>query len=235
MHLFYTPDIAGNTYMLPEEESKHCTRVLRLRVGDQIRLISGKGGLFIAEILDDNPRGCLVKIIESVLEYGKRNHYLHLAVAPTKNADRYEWFLEKATEIGIDEVTPITCEHSERSNIKPERLTKIVISAIKQSLKAYLPRLNQAYKFDAFVKQPFKGQKFIAHCRVTKEPKQALRSVYIPNQHVLIAIGPEGDFSVREIALAVENGFVEITLSAARLRTETAALVACHTVNLLNE
>lgn len=235
MHLFYTPDIAGNIYTLSEQESKHCTRVLRLRIGEHIRLISGKGGLFVAEIVDDNPKACTIKVIESVLQYGKRNHHLHLAVAPTKNIERYEWFLEKATEIGIEEITPIECEHSERSIIKPERLLKIVVAAMKQSLKAYLPQLNNLQSFNAIVNQPFKGQKFIAHCRETTAPKQALKVAYSPPGDVLLLIGPEGDFSLREIALAIDNGFVEITLGASRLRTETAALVACHTVNLLNE
>ena len=140
MQLFYCPDIQGATYTLNEEESKHCVRVLRMGNGDQFHITDGKGGLFTVEIIDEHPKRCSVQVINSEIEYQKRSTYLHLAVAPTKNISRYEWFLEKATEIGIDEITPIICEHSERKEVKIKRLIKVVVAAIKQSLKAYIPK-----------------------------------------------------------------------------------------------
>ena len=233
MNLFYTPDISGNEYTLSEEESKHCVRVLRMGIGDKIRLVDGKGGFFTANIVDDNPKKCSVKIIETIKEFSMRDHFLHIACAPTKNIERFEWFLEKTTEIGIDEITPIDCEHSERTVVKSERLNKVLVSAMKQSIKAYLPKLNEIISFPEFVSQKFKGEKFIAHCQDNK--KTSLKDLYKKGSDALILIGPEGDFSDNEIKFALENGFKEISLGTSRLRTETAALVACHTVNLLNE
>lgn len=248
MHLFYTPDITIPVYTLNEEESKHAIRVLRLSVGDVIYLIDGIGGFYKAELTDANAKRCIVKIIETKKEYGKHTFYLHIALAPTKNIDRTEWFLEKAAEIGIDEITPIECEHSERTVVKPERLNKILVSAIKQSVKAYLPKLNEMADFDKFVKQPFEGQKFIAHCRLTlpssnvegqthrpsRGATKHLKNIYTIGQNALILIGPEGDFSEKEIQLALQNGFKEISLGNSRLRTETAALVACDVINIMN-
>lgn len=233
MHLFYTPDISAETYTLNEIESKHCTRVLRLTTNDQIELIDGKGNLFEAKITDPNPKKCSVEVVKTVKEFGKRNHYLHIAIAPTKNIDRFEWFLEKATEIGIDEITPIICEHSERKVIKPERLEKIIISAIKQSIKAYKPTLNKLISFSEFITQNFEGKKYIAHCE--ENSKTLLKSACKKEENVLILIGPEGDFSPTEIELAKQNNFIETSLGESRLRTETAGIVACHTINLINE
>jgi 16S rRNA (uracil1498-N3)-methyltransferase len=233
MNLFYTPDISADTYMLSEEESKHCVRVLRMRRGDELHLVDGRGGYYLAEIADDNVKKCEVQVKEKRTEYGKRDHYLHIACAPTKNIERFEWFLEKATEIGIDEITPIDCEHSERTVVKPERLNKVIISAMKQSIKAYLPKLNEVISFPEFVSQEFAGDKFIAHCVSGKKAK--LKDLVRPKGNVLVLIGPEGDFSATEIRFAIENGFTEISLGNSRLRTETAALAACHTVELLNE
>ncbi len=233
MHLFYTPDLNGNIYILNETESKHCIRVLRLSSGDEIQLINGKGGFYKAKIMDPNPKKCGVEIVESIHEFGKRNHYLHIAIAPTKNMDRFEWFLEKATEIGIDEITPILCEHSERKVIKPERLEKVIISAVKQSIKAYKPVLNDLMTYSDFINQDFKGQKFIAHCE--ENEKLLLKNEYKNGSDAIILIGPEGDFSPQEIEMAIKNDFKEISLGESRLRTETAGVVACHTINLLNE
>jgi len=233
MNLFYTPDINSNSYTLSEEESKHCIRVLRLKEGDIIQLIDGAGGFYSAKILDANPKKCEVEITEIKKDFGKRNYYLHLAVAPTKNIERFEWFVEKATEIGIDEITPIKCEHSERTIVKTERLNKVAVSAMKQSVKAYLPKINEMVSFDQFIKQDFSGQRFIAHC--FDLPKQSLKTVYQKNKNALILIGPEGDFSKAEVDLAHKNNFQEISLGNSRLRTETAATVACHTINLVNE
>ena len=232
MHLFYTPDIQTTTYQLDEEESKHCIKVLRLKNGDQVNLIDGKGGLYLAEIIDEHPKRTVLNIIDTKKEYGKRNHHLHIAVAPTKNIDRFEWFLEKATEIGIDEITPIICDRSERKEIKIERSNKIITSAIKQSLKAYHPKLNNYIPFSKFIAQASADLKFIAHCEENK--KSAVVEIFKPRQKYLILIGPEGDFSPIEIDLALQNGFVPITLGQSRLRTETAALEACFEINYLN-
>ena len=233
MHLFYTPDISKETYTLDEIESKHCIKVLRLNINDQIELIDGNGTFYEAKIIDPNPKKCKVEITKTIKEFGKRNHYLHIAIAPTKNIDRFEWFLEKATEIGIDEITPIVCDHSERKIIKPERLEKIIISAIKQSMKAFKPKLNPLIKYSDFIQLNFNGVKYIAHCEDAK--KQALKLNYKAGRNVLMLIGPEGDFSPNEIKQAKQNNFHEISLGQSRLRTETAGVVACHTINLLNE
>ena len=152
MHLFYTPDITTNEYTLPEEESKHCIKVLRLEVGNEIFLIDGKGGFYRCEIIQAQPKRCEVRCVEKTEEYGKRAFHIHIAIAPTKNIERIEWFLEKCTEIGIDEITPLLCDHSERKVIKEDRLEKVIISAMKQSLKAYLPKLNPLTEFSRFVK-----------------------------------------------------------------------------------
>jgi 16S rRNA (uracil1498-N3)-methyltransferase len=235
MQLFYTPDIPAGAshYTLSEEESKHCIRVLRLQAQDAIQLIDGKGGLYTANILDPHPKKTLLAITASRQEYGKRNHYLHIAVAPTKNIERLEWFLEKATEIGIDEISLILCQRSERKEAKTERLDKIITSAVKQSLKAYHPQLNVLQPLARFLATPFNGQKFIAHC-LPNGDKAELSSLLARNGRSLILIGPEGDFTEAEIATALRNGFQPITLGPSRLRTETAALEACFEVNFLN-
>ncbi len=232
-HLFYTPDINSAIYTLNEEESKHCIRVLRLKTGDTIFLIDGKGGYYKVEILIDDPKKCVVKVLDKQTEYGKRNFYLHIAIAPTKNMDRMEWFLEKATEIGIDEITPIICERSERKEIKTERLEKIITSAVKQSVKGYYPKLNNATSFKDFIKIEFVGQRLLAHC--IEGEKNHLKNIYRPKENALILIGPEGDFSSNEAENALSKGFQGISLGTSRLRTETAGIVVCAAVNLLNE
>ncbi len=233
MHLFYTPDLQNDTYRLSEEESKHCARVLRLAEGDTLFLVDGKGLFCEAIITIAHPKACELKIVNRKVEYGKREFRLTMAVAPTKNIDRYEWFLEKATEIGIDAVIPVIGRYSERKEIKPERLEKVMISAIKQSIKAYLPQLQPLQSFKVALKTPFEGQRFIAHCNAGD--KVLLRDAVIKGKDVMILIGPEGDFSVEEVEAAVAEGFIPVSLGEARLRTETAALVACHTVNLINQ
>ncbi|MCF8361773.1 MAG: 16S rRNA (uracil(1498)-N(3))-methyltransferase [Prolixibacteraceae bacterium] len=234
MNIFYTPDISGKAYTLNETESKHCIRVLRMRQGDMLTLVDGQGGWFEAEITDPNPKRCGVVVKEETRDFQKRDFYLHIAIAPTKNNDRFEWFLEKATEIGVDEITPLLCEHSERKKIKPERLEKVVVSAMKQSLKAYLPRLNNLTNFETFLNTDFEGSKFIAHCEEDM-PREHLFSLIELKQKVLILIGPEGDFSPSEIALANQKGYRQITLGESRLRTETAGVVATQIANLVNE
>ena len=232
MHVFYTPDILRNPE-LPEEEAQHCTRVLRLGVGDNITLTDGKGNFYKAEITVANSKRCLVAITETIHQNPLWPCHLHIAVAPTKNMDRNEWFAEKATEIGIDELTFLNCRFSERKVIKTERIEKILISAIKQSLKARLPKLNEMIDFTKFIAQDFKDQKFIAHCYEGEKP--LLKDVLTPGKDAVVLIGPEGDFSEEEVKAAIERGFTPISLGKSRLRTETAALVACHTMNLMNQ
>ncbi len=231
MHLFYTPDIRENEYTLSETESKHCVRVLRLGISDSIILIDGAGGWYEAVIVDANPKRCKVEIKKHLKEYEKRDQYLHIAIAPTKNIDRFEWFLEKATEIGIDEITPILCDHSERKIIKDERLEKVIVSAMKQSLKAYLPKLNPLTPIKDLLSNSFEGRKYIAHCY--EQDKKELKNEIAESRSNLILIGPEGDFSEEEVQLAIENHFVPVSLGNSRLRTETAGVVACHTANLI--
>ena len=233
MHIFYTPGISGISYTLDEPESKHCTRVLRLVKGDLITLVDGHGGLFTAEITDPNPKRCQVNVIQSQLNFGLSAFQVNIAIAPTKNMERIEWFLEKATEIGVTRITPLLCRFSERKEIKHERLEKVMISAMKQSLKAYLPQLDELTKFSNFIHQPFEGQKFIAHCE--DQQRDLLKSRIKPGENYLILIGPEGDFSVEEIEQALNAGFHPVSLGNSRLRTETAGVVACHTFNLLND
>ncbi len=240
MHLFYTPDISLPEYALNEEESKHCIRVLRLTIGDKIVLVDGKGGWYEAEIILDHPKHCKVKILNVTTDPGKRSYEVHIAIAPTKNMDRLEWFAEKATELGIDELSLLNCKHSERAIVKTERLEKVLVSAMKQSLKAYLPVLHELCDFKKFIPSfnDFNGQKLIAHCHPSlgaEINKSSLKKVYQTEQNVLILIGPEGDFSIEEVKLALENGFEEISLGTSRLRTETAALAACLTVHILND
>jgi 16S rRNA (uracil1498-N3)-methyltransferase len=234
MHLFYTPDIEPThpQYFLSEEESKHAIRVLRLEVGSEVQLIDGRGGFYTAIIQDAHPKRTILNITSVTTDFNKRNHYLHLAVAPTKNIERLEWFLEKATEIGIDEISLIISQRSERKEAKTDRLNKIITAAIKQSLKAFHPVLNEPVKLNELLARPFDGQKYIAHC----EPgdKFNLRDELQLQGRYLILIGPEGDFAPVEIESALQNGFKPITLGESRLRTETAALEACFEVNFLN-
>lgn len=232
MQIFYTPDISVCPE-LPEEEAGHCIRVLRLTEGDEILLTDGKGSFYKATISRAHPKHCEVTVLESWHQPSLWNFRLHIAVAPTKNMDRMEWFAEKATEIGIDEITCLNCRFSERKEVKPARLEKILVSAMKQSQKATLPVLNGMTDFKKFVTLPFEGRKFIAHCEEGEKP--LLKSIYHPGENALILIGPEGDFSPEEIALAIANGFEPISLGESRLRTETAALVACHTLHVLNQ
>lgn len=233
MHLFYTPDITSDTYTLNEEESNHCNKVLRLKQGDTVHLIDGVGGLYVAQIAETTKKAVLLNIIDKQQGFGKRNHYLHIAIAPTKNIDRIEWFLEKATEIGIDEITPIICDRSERKIVKEERLEKVVTSAVKQSLTAYHPKINTAIAFKDFIKQSDAEVKMIAHC-IDEDNKQAISELIKPHQKYLILIGPEGDFTPKEIELALQNGYKPVTLGNTRLRTETAGLAACFEVNYIN-
>jgi 16S rRNA (uracil1498-N3)-methyltransferase len=232
MHLFYTPDISTGIYTLPEEESRHCQKVLRLHEGDKIHLTDGRGNLFEARIADAKSRQVLVEVTHKQEEHGKRRYRLHMAVAPTKNIDRFEWFLEKATEIGVDEITPLLCDHSERKAVRSDRLVKVITSAVKQSLKAYHPLLNDMMPFREFISKERPGQQFIGH--LSENDPVPLQSIYRPGTDVTILIGPEGDFSEQEMSSALQGSYQCVSLGNSRLRTETAAVVACHTIYLLN-
>ena len=232
MHIFYTPDINSNTFILSEEESKHCIKVLRLDTGSLMHLVDGIGGFYDAVIEDPHPKRTKLKIIKKIENFAKRNHYLHIAIAPTKNIERIEWFLEKATEIGIDEITPIICDRSERKEIKTERLNKVITSAIKQSIKAFHPKLNEPIRFSDFIEKTSNAQKFIAHCM--DSGKVTIKEQLIAKGNYLVVIGPEGDFSFEELQVAIANNFIPVSLGDSRLRTETAALEACFEINFLN-
>ena len=233
MQLFYNPslDHSATQFIFPAEESKHIVRVLRKKEGDVLNITNGKGYMFEAEIITADQKKCKARIISTKKSIPKR-YNVHLAVAPTKMNDRYEWFLEKATEIGVDEITPIICDNSERKTVKLERMERVLQSAMKQSLQTVLPKLNPLTPLKAFVEQPHTGLKFIAHC--DDGEKMELKRRVIGDMDITILIGPEGDFSKAEIDLARGKGFVPISLGNTRLRTETAAIVACTTVALIN-
>ncbi len=233
MQLFYNPSLDNSfkQFSFSSDESKHIVKVLRKKEADVLNITNGKGYLFEAEIIDANPKKCKAQIVSTEKTIA-RLHSLHLAVAPTKMNDRFEWFLEKATEIGVTEITPILCEHSERKVIKPERLEKVLQSAMKQSLQTYLPKLNQLTSYQDFLKSANGDLKFIAHCE--EEEKEELKRRLAADKDVVILIGPEGDFSNTEIQLAYTNGFVPVSLGKNRLRTETAAIYACTVVATIN-
>jgi 16S rRNA (uracil1498-N3)-methyltransferase len=231
MHLFFVKNIVSDFFSLDIEQSKHC-KVLRLKAGDIIYLTEGKGSLFKATIVDDNYKAVAVKILETFHEYNKRPFYLHIAIAPTKSPDRFEWFVEKATEIGVDEITPLLCERSEKTRVKTERLQKIAESAMKQSVSAYLPKINEAVSFAKLISNSESSQKFIAYCN--DSDRLLLQSQCTPEKSVLILIGPEGDFTENEIGLSQKNDFIPISLGNSRLRTETAGVVACTIINMIN-
>lgn len=229
--IFYAPNIQQDN-TLPQDESAHCVRVLRKKEGDEILVTDGKGHFFDAEIVEAHQKHCVVNILQTIVEPKPWGNYLHIAFAPTKNLDRIEWFAEKATEIGIDQLTPLLCRYSERKEVKLPRIEKILVSAMKQSQKAVLPQLDEMTSFSNFIKKPFDGQKFIAHCY--PQEKQLLKTIYKTGGNVLILIGPEGDFSELEVQEALKCGFEPISLGESRLRAETAALVACNTIQILN-
>jgi 16S rRNA (uracil1498-N3)-methyltransferase len=235
MQLFFTTDIRGQLAYFDDTESRHLTQVLRRKAGDTVQFTDGKGSLFSGEIIEVGKRTCVVTIQETTADFEARPFRLHIAIAATKNMDRYEWFLEKATEIGIDEITPLICKRSERTVVKTERLKGVLASAMKQSLKAYLPKINEAVDFQKFMKNKFVeyDQKFIAYCNDAE--RHSLSKMYQKPKNCVLLIGPEGDFTEAEVALAFKQNFVGVSLGNSRLRTETAGVVACHTINLLNE
>lgn len=232
MQLYYVPEIEYNNE-LPEEESQHCIKVMRSNIGDEIYITDGKGAIYKTKIISICGKHCKIEIIEKNKPYKGWNYNLEIAIAPTKNMDRTEWFIEKSTEIGIDKIDFIKCRFSERKEIKNDRVEKITVAAMKQSLKVYKPEISGMTEFHDLIKAPFDGQKFIAHCQ--EGDKKALKDICRPGEKTLILIGPEGDFSKEEIEAARNAGFTEVTLGESRLRTETAALVACVTVQIINK
>lgn len=229
--IFYAPDIAQNSE-LPADEAQHCVRVLRKKEGGEILITDGKGFFYDAQIIQAHQKHCLVNITAKKAYPKSWGFDLNIAFAPTKNIDRIEWFAEKTTEIGIDGFSPLLCRYSERKEMKHERIEKILVSAMKQSRKAVLPTLDAMIPFSEFIKKEFNGRKFIAHCYEGVKPM--LHETYKKGEDALILIGPEGDFSEQEVELAIKAGFEPISLGQSRLRTETAALVACHTIHALN-
>lgn len=233
MNVFYLPDAREGNVSFPEEESKHIVRVLRMREGDTFCVTNGKGSLFDAELIDAHPKRAMANLLNRREGYDNRAFKLSIAIAPTKLNERTEWFLEKATEIGIDEIKLFASYHSERRVVNVERFKKIVVAAMKQSVKSNMPIIEEMLTFENLVRQDFHGQKFIAW--IDEEVKDQLCNLYDKGSDVLVLIGPEGDFSKDEVELAKANGFVPVSLGEARLRTETAAIVACHTIQLINQ
>ncbi|MBN2668675.1 MAG: 16S rRNA (uracil(1498)-N(3))-methyltransferase [Bacteroidales bacterium] len=233
MRLFYAPDIQGENYIFSESESKHIAKVLRLNVGDALFITDGKGSFYEAQISDVSAKQCQVQIIRKTVEK-KHSYYLHVAIAPTKNIDRYEWFLEKATEIGIDEITPLVTHNSERKVVKEDRLQKVLEAAMKQSYKAYHPKLNPLTSWSEFLKNKDEYDiNLIAHCYESN--KHSMKQSIQAGASVLVLIGPEGDFTLEELAEAEQAGFLPLSLGSYRLRTETAGLVAVQNVAFINQ
>ena len=238
MYLFYCPDIETKQ-TLSEEESAHCVRVLRYSVGDEILITDGRGTTYTARITNPHPKHCDFEIISREKQEPHHHFHLHIAIAPTKNIERMEWAVEKCVEIGVDEITPLLCRFSERKQLRTDRLEKIILSAAKQSLTPYLPVLHELTPYEEFIQmtndqlQITNVQRFIAHCY--KDEKRLLKDEIERSRDVLVLIGPEGDFSEQEVADALAAGFIPVSLGNSRLRTETAAVVACHTAVLVNE
>lgn len=234
MYLFYAPNIAVEP-VLPEEESGHCVQVLRRTTGDEIMVTDGVGNLYRCEITNPHRKHCEVKIVSVETPAPLHEGFIRICVAPTKNIDRLEWCIEKCVEMGVDEIVPILCDHSERKTVNIERLNKILVSAAKQSLKTRFPVLQPLTKMTDL---HLNGDKFIAHCIEGYKPtdnKYALQQRVVRGHETTILIGAEGDFSPQEVKWALENEYIPVSLGAARLRTETAAIVACHTAVLINE
>jgi 16S rRNA (uracil1498-N3)-methyltransferase len=232
MHLFYNPNIQSDIFELDEQESKHAIRVLRMVRGDRVIMVDGRGGWYEAVIIDDHPKRCKLQIESRTPDYLPLPYSLHLGVAPTKNLDRFEWFLEKATEIGITDITPLICMRSERREVKMERLEKIVISAMKQSLKAFKPLLHNPVGLEDFLQVKRPGTLGIAHCYPLE--RRGIGEMELSGQYTLM-VGPEGDFTEEEISEALEAGYVPFHLGDSRLRTETAALYITAAISLLHQ
>jgi 16S rRNA (uracil1498-N3)-methyltransferase len=233
MHLFYTPDIHSAFYTFGKDDSRHCSKVLRLNQGDRVTLTNGKGSFYHSEIIDDNPKATAVKVVEQEEVTRPWPQHIHLAIAPTKNVSRTEWAVEKCTEMGVDEITPVRCHHSERTILKHERTERIITAAVKQSLKAWHPVLNEMIPLKTLLEKPFEGEKYIAY--IDKKNTDLLVNMVTCKNDVLILIGPEGDFSEEEVHQAIAKGYKPVSLGNSRLRSETAAVKACSTIHFVNE
>jgi 16S rRNA (uracil1498-N3)-methyltransferase len=231
VNLFYQPLLPKGDHFLDPEESRHCVKVLRRKNGDAIRITDGQGLFYEAVITDANASKCAFSVHNTVRE-AKKDYFIHVAIAPTKNPDRLEWFVEKATELGIDKITFLRTEHTEKVFLKKERLSKVAISAMKQSLKATLPVISDLQNFNDFVIESSEAQKFIAY--VDEANPVHLKDAALNERSSLVLIGPEGDFSKEELDLALSTGFRKVSLGRSRLRTETAGIAACHILNLVN-
>ncbi len=234
MQIFYVPDINGNTCVMDENESKHSIRVLRMVKGDNLSFVDGKGNLYEGIISDPDPSGCGISITRVTRNFEKRSYWLHIAISPVKNQERFEWFIEKSVEIGIDEITPLICRNTEKPGIKRDRLNNIIISAMKQSIKAFRPVLNEPVTFSEFIRSDFSSRKMIAHCNPAFK-RDKIDQVCEKNNDAVILIGPEGDFSEDELTVAFENNYKSIHFGSSRLRTETAGIAACHSVYFINQ
>lgn len=224
MDIFYKPEIENGEMLLDPAESNHCVRVMRYRAGDRIRMIDGKGGCYEAELLNADRKACRVRIVSSERDLQPLPYQLHIAIAPTKRMDRFEFFVEKATEIGVTSITPIVCQRSERRNMRIDRIEKVAIAAIKQSGKAFLPEIRELEKFQSFIAHEHTGAKYIAHC-MDGERIELWDAPHAGENWILI--GPEGDFTEAETAAAISRGFQPVSLGSYRLRTETAGIFAC--------
>ena len=234
MQVFYAPGIEGNSYLLDEKESGHCVRVMRMKKGTPVKLVDGKGNLYEGTISDPSPKACRIRIEKMIPGFEKRNYLLHIAISPLKNPERLEWFIEKSVEIGIDEITPVISKNSEKKSIKADRINNIIISAMKQSLKANTTILNETISFSEFISRRQVREKYIAHCSDRFE-RNYIQEIYPKGSDVVLMIGPEGDFNDEEITMAINSGFRSVNLGKSRLRTETAGIAACHSVYLLNQ
>lgn len=232
MALFYQPLISEGSYFLDPEESRHCIKVLRFSTGDRIRVLDGKGGIYECKITRPNPKQCAFEVI-TTQQREKPPFHIHIAIAPTKNLDRMEWFIEKAVEIGIQEVSFILCQNSERRVLKPERLEKKAVSAMKQSQNAFLPTIHAMESYSSVLDSINEDLRYIAH--VDFDNPVMLSKTAPAGKNYCVLIGPEGDFTNDELALAAKKGFQKVSLGNSRLRTETAGIVACHILNIVNE
>lgn len=236
MHRFYCPDIA-DTLTLGEEDSKHCVKVLRMGEGDTIEVVDGNGNLYTCRISMAHPKRCAIEVLDKEQQPPHWGHRIVLAIAPTKNLDRIEWLVEKCVEMGVDRIIPLRCHNSERTVLKTERLKKIMVAAMKQSLKATLPQLDEMTSIMDVIAEGVEGTRCIAYCdaMLPREQRRALPSVYRPGSDVMVLIGPEGDFSPEEVQAATAAGFVPVTLGESRLRTETAGLMAVASIHAMDQ
>jgi len=237
MIFFYSPSPVSAVHVLDEQESRHCIKSLRLRINDQVHVTDGKGNVYLTQIVSDDIKACTLKIIRKLENYPLLPYHLHIGISPTKNSDRLEWFVEKAVEIGISKITALVCENSERTSVKFDRIERLMIAAVKQSLRAEIPLFANTVSINDFIEKTNDtyAQKFIAYCGDLQQNAPSLKTVCKAGTDTLILIGPEGDFTPAEVQQAIHCGFIPVSLGKFRLRTETAALLACAIVQTINE